>query len=99
MTTVQMDYNNIKQQADVLQTGSDSMKALSTATKAIADGLKATSWFPGIALLIKYFEGISSAADNLSKVMKQLSDGLKKAIEDHKAGDAEIKGYFNLQMA
>jgi hypothetical protein len=98
-TTVQMDYNNIQQQANVLHTASESMKGLSDAAKGMADSLKAVSFFPGIPVLIRYFEGISNAAKNLSQVQEHLSQGLKQAVQDHQAGDADIKGYFNLSLA
>jgi hypothetical protein len=92
-----MDYNNIQQQANHLQTGADSMRKVAQAMKQIADSLQKANWFGQFTVLIMHFQGISDAANNLAQVEEFLSKGLLQAMQDHKNGDAEIKGYFNLQ--
>lgn len=97
-STTAMDYSVVEAQAIALEVGGGGMRAVGVLMEALANSLKLMAWFPGIAALIRYDEGISKAANNLADVMYHLSGALKQAITDHKNGDTDVKGYFTMTM-
>ena len=95
-TTVQMDYKVVGQASKMFSTTATMLKTVSKVLAGLIQILRASAFFSaGTSLaLANYLENIKNMIDNLVKVCEEFAGDLSRAINDHKRGEVDAKGYF-----